>query len=523
MSDVESNDRIAPGAMTAITKRRFLAGLGGAAALVSLHRTGVAAPGEPVYDAIIVGGGTTGIPAAIFAAKRGLKVLVIDPAGVLGGTLYLSGGMMAAAGTKLQKSRGVLNDSPQIHYDDIMRHSKGTADPAIVRLAVFNAAETVDWLTDSGLEIPPEYPIFGPPHHDPYSIARYATGPKGGRSIVATLLQEIQPHIDSGAVTLRLQTEVTELVQEPSGRVIGVIAKGENGQPQRFLGRNVALTSGGYAANAEMIQKLEGRIKYCDMSYPYSQGIGVTLGLAAGGYLRGGEKHLALFGAVLANDDYPSRVVGLVRHWAGDRPPWEIMVNTRGERFHQEDRPDFDIQEHALAKQPDERCWAVFDQTIFDQAPALLKGARWPREEVVKAFETGTPMFYRAESLADLAQAAGVDGNGLARTVAAYNEAQAAGKDPLFGRTFMPKPIVNPPFYALRLQGYLLTTFAGLGVNSELQVVRKNGTPISGLYAAGELLGTGQLMGNSYCGGMTVTPSLTFGRLLGQKFMQFKT
>ena len=33
------------------------------------------------------------------------------------------------------------------------------------------------------------------------------------------------------------------------------------------------------------------------------------------------------------------------------------------------------------------------------------------------------------------------------------------------------------------------------------------------------LLGTGQLMGNSYCGGMTVTPSLTFGRLLGQKFM----
>jgi fumarate reductase flavoprotein subunit len=507
----------------AITKRRFLAGLGGAAALVGLQRAGVAAPGEPVYDAIIVGGGTTGMPAAIFAARRGLKVLVIDPAGALGGTLYLSGGMMAAAGTKLQRSRGVLNDSPQIHYDDIMRLSKGTADPQIVRLAVFNAADTVDWLTDSGLEIPPQYPTTGPPLHDPYSVARYATGPKGGVSVLATLQQEIQPHIDSGRITVRLQTAVTELLQEPSGRVVGVMAKGENGQIERFLGRNVALTSGGYSANGDLIQKLEGRTRYCDMTYPYSQGIGVTLGLAAGGYLRGGEKHLPLFGAVLANDACPSKVVGIVRHWMGDRPPWEIMVNVRGERFHQEDRQNFDVQEHALLKQPDERCWAVFDQTIFDQAPALLKGSRWSREAVVKAFDTNTPMFYRAETVGGLAAAAGVNGNGLAKTIADYNDAQRVGKDPLFGRTFMPRPIVNPPFYALRLQGYLLTTFAGLGVNSQLHVVRKDGTPIPGLYAAGELLGTGQLMGNSYCGGMTVTPSLTFGRLLGQKFLQFNT
>jgi fumarate reductase flavoprotein subunit len=508
------------GARAAITKRRFLAGLGGAAALVGLHRAGVAAPGEPVYDAIIVGGGTTGMPAAIFAAKRGLKVLVIDPAGALGGTLYLSGGMMAAAGTKLQKSRGVVNDSPQIHYDDIMRLSNGTADPRIVRLAVFNAAETFDWLTDSGLEIPSEYPILGPPHHDPYSVARYATGPKGGLSILATLQREIQPHVDAGRITVRLQTEVTGLVQEPSGRVIGVMAKRESGQIERILGHNVALTSGGYSANGDMIQKLEGRLRYCDMTYPYSQGVGVTLGLAAGGYLRGGEKHLPLFGAVLANDDHPSRVVAIVRHWVGDRPPWEIMVNARGERFHQEDRQNFDIQEHALVKQPDERCWAVFDQSIFDQAPALLSGTRWPRDAVVKAFDTNAPSFYKADTLTKLSQAAGVDGEGLARTVARYNEGQRTGRDPLFGRTFMPKPIIDPPFYALRLQGYLLTTFAGLGINSELQVVRKDGTPISGLYAAGELLGTGQLMGNSYCGGMTVTPSLTFGRLLGQKFMQ---
>jgi fumarate reductase flavoprotein subunit len=40
---------------------------------------------------------------------------------------------------------------------------------------------------------------------------------------------------------------------------------------------------------------------------------------------------------------------------------------------------------------------------------------------------------------------------------------------------------------------------------------------VRNLYAAGELLGAGQLMGQSFVGGMMVTPAMTFGRLLGQR------
>jgi fumarate reductase flavoprotein subunit len=505
-----------------LSKRGFLSAVGGAAAATGLSPSAQAATTETHFDAIVIGGGTAGMPAAIFAAKSGAKVLVIDAAGSLGGTLYLSGGMLAAAGTKLQKAKGI-NDTPQIHYDDIMRISKGTADPDVVRLAVFNAAETVDWLTDSGLEIPDKYPIVGPPLHDPYSVARYATGPKGGRSILAVLQKEIQPYIESGKITTQLQTEVTRLVQDKSGRVIGVEAKDEDGKLRRFKGRAVALTSGGYSANGQMIKQLEGRTRYTDMTYPYSQGIGIKLGVQAGGYLRGGEKHLPLFGAIVADDDYPSRVVGTCRHWVPDRPPWEILVNVQGQRFHREDKPNFDYQEHALVQQPDERCWAVFDQAIFENAPPLLKGGRWAPEAVAKAYESKAPSFYKADTLDGLARAAGLDPKGLTATVAQYNVAQKTGKDSAFGREHMPLPIEKPPFYALRLQGYMLITFAGLAVNEQLQVLRQDGRPIPGLYAGGELLGTGQLMGNSYCGGMTVTPSLTFGRLLGQKFMKLST
>ena len=49
-----------------------------------------------------------------------------------------------------------------------------------------------------------------------------------------------------------------------------------------------------------------------------------------------------------------------------------------------------------------------------------------------------------------------------------------------------------------------------------------NNKPIANLYAAGELLGSGQTMGDSFCGGMMATPALTFGRLLGQRLLNWE-
>ncbi|MCH8188930.1 MAG: FAD-dependent oxidoreductase [Proteobacteria bacterium] len=106
---------------------------------------------EP-WDVIIVGAGTTGMPAAIFAAQRGARVLILEAAPEVGGTLHLSAGQMSAAGSRLQAEKGI-EDTPDEHYDDCMRISNNTADPVLVRLAVDNAADTLDWLQDIGAEI----------------------------------------------------------------------------------------------------------------------------------------------------------------------------------------------------------------------------------------------------------------------------------------------------------------------------------------------------------------------------------
>jgi fumarate reductase flavoprotein subunit len=80
---------------------------------------------EEAFDLVVIGAGTAGIPAAIFAANRGARVAVIEKAPSVGGTLFVSGGMIAAANTVFQKARGI-EDSPDAHYEDVMRINNNT-------------------------------------------------------------------------------------------------------------------------------------------------------------------------------------------------------------------------------------------------------------------------------------------------------------------------------------------------------------------------------------------------------------
>ena len=468
---------------------------------------------QNTWDVIVVGGGTAGLPCAIFAARRGAKVLLLDAADKLGGALHLAQGQLSAAGTKVQKARGI-SDTPDEHFADILRISKDTVNHPLVRLAVDNAAETFDWLMDCGFEMVPEHPVEGRAH-EPYSKQRDYWGVDYGRSLVKVLVAQVQPEIERGAVTLRLSTPVEALDME-NGTVRGVVV-GKGDAREVIRGRNVVLTCGGYAANPEMFSALNGLPLFGQGAYPHSQGAGITLGLSAGGYLRGAQSYLSNFGVILENDRYPSPIFGRFNTYPNQRQPWEIYVNTHGRRFIREDEPSVDAREHALLAQPGLRYWIVFDESIRRAAPPQM--ADRTREDIAALFDRH-PMFVKADTLAQLAARMGVPAAALADTVATYNRGHNDGRDAL-GRAHMPRPLSDGPFYAVKHQGTSVTSTVGLAVNHVLQLIQDNGAPIPGIYAAGEILGAGQLMGSAFCGGMMGTPALTFGRLLGDKVLQF--
>jgi fumarate reductase flavoprotein subunit len=467
----------------------------------------------PGFDVAIVGAGSAGLPAAYFAARRGGKVLLLDADRQIGGTMQISSGQMSAAGTKLQAQKGIL-DSADEHYADIIRISRGTVNPALVRVAVDHAAETFDWLMENGLDVLPEHPVLGQAH-EPYTKPRYAWGARMGRSIIAVIAPLLQAEIERGRIDLRLEHEVTTLLQDGRGAVIGVEARDPSGRRTAFFARNTLLACGGYMGNPAMFEAMVGVPQFYNGANPMNRGIAHRLVEDVGGFLRGGELYLSNFGNVLDSETYPAGLAARINHFPAVRPPWEIYVNVHGQRFVREDMPSVDAREQSLRAQPGLRYWAIFDARIFERAPPFLSGMT--QEDVRAAFNT-RPFFSRADTLAGLAERAGIDAAGLHSTVALYNYGVDTGND-LLGRQHLPAKIETPPFYAIRAQGTSISSTAGVAVDSRLRVIKRDGTPIPSLFAAGEILGTAQTMGQSVCGGMNVTPALTFGKLLGESWL----
>jgi fumarate reductase flavoprotein subunit len=493
-------------------RRTLLSGALSIGPLISLAPlVGRAAPAAG-WDFIVVGAGTAGLAAGIFASRRGARVLLIDAADDVGGTLHMANGQVSAAGSRIQVAKGI-EDTPDLHFEDVIRLSKGLSDRDIIRTTVDHAPRTVNWLLDNGLTPLPEHPLTGSnPGAPAYSVPRYLWSAQEGPAILAVVRQQLQPELASGRMVTQLNTRVTSLKTDSKGAVIGVRAR-HHGADVEFDGRHVLLTSGGYCMNPELFKRLTGVPNFSGGAYPHSQGDGLELATSVGGWLRGSELHRAGTGNILTANEFPARVYGRFNTSPQARLPWEIWVNDRGERFIREDEPVNYERAMVLLKQPGLRYRIIFDQEILDRSPLGLVG--WTKERMLEHFNTH-PMFHKADSLEALAGQLDMDAGALNKTVKAYNAGVRRGSDEL-GREHLPLPIKRGPFYAVTHLGSSATSAAGIVVDEHMRVMRGNGEPVPNLYAAGEALGSGSTLGNNFVPGFMLTPALVLGRLLGER------
>lgn len=462
------------------------------------------------FDVLVVGAGTGGIPCAITAAEAGARVLLVDKDDRVGGTLHVSGGHLSAAGTRRQRERGIADDVAS-HLDDIVRISEGTARNPLVAVAVEHAAETVDWLDDNGFAFDERTPriVHG---HEPYSAPRTYHGVDEGRSILAVLERLLQPHLDRGAVQLWLGARVVGLLQE-SEAVVGAVVE-RDGVPHEVRAPAVVLATGGFGAAPDLFAELEGA-PLVSAAHPTSTGDGLALAQQAGGAVAGQGMYLPTFGGLPHPED-PGRVQWNDRPLlaAAERTPWELYVDLGGRRFVAEDEPSIDRKERLLAGLKDLVFFQVFDDAAVTLSPSIVLG--WsPGDLRTRVRER--PGLFVADSIAALAQQAGIDAEALQATVQRYNDDVRRNRPDELGRVARPTTIDHPPYYALRNHGITLITFAGVDVDADLRVRRSGGSVVPGLYAVGEVIGAAATMGNSFCGGMCVTPALAFGRLLGRR------
>ena len=493
-------------------RRSFLASSSAALLTPTLIAQARAAENE-VYDLIVVGAGTGGLPAAIFAARRGAKVLLMDADKDIGGTLHTAGGEISGARTKTQARFGVTDDHPELHYEDVMHMSNGYADPTIIRLTTYNAARLIDWIDDHGWDCRPGHFIDGAgPGRYAYRRRRYYQAEGAGVAILDVFRNEIRKDMQLGNVVPMLSTRVTELLTNDAGAVEGVRAE-RGGETLTFRGRHVLLTTGGYGMNADLFQELVGYPTYVDNSHPKAMGDGLVMARAVGALLRNAHLHRPGSGSVLNSDTFPTKPYVRFETRPQRRAPWEIWVNDYGKRYVNEETPMSSPREQALLGQPRMRYSIVFDQEIFDKAPLPFPAGDWSKDKIAAHFNQHM-MFHKADTVEQLARQAELNPAGLVQTLETYNE-HFNRADPL-GRVHRPLRIEKSPYYAIVQHGHSVTSAVGIAINEDLQAVTESGDPIKGLYAVGEVMGSGSTLGNAFVPGMMLTPALTLGMMMGE-------
>jgi succinate dehydrogenase/fumarate reductase flavoprotein subunit len=484
---------------------------------------------------IIIGAGSAGMPCAIRAAERGLKVLVIEKDNRVGGTLHLTAGHLSAANTTRQREKGIP-DTVENHYEDIVRISHNTMDAVIAKKAVELAPNTINWLQELGYVFHDLTPIIihG---HEPYNVARTYFGKDdyaakdiigSGKMVLKTLLPIWDKYVAEGKIEILLNHSFESLNREED---IVTSIKVKNCLTNSLFtldctSSKLVITTGGYAANAtfynDVMNPYEGNPnihfpkRLLSTANEFSQGEGTKALMKVGATFYGAEKHISTLGGIEMEPN--SGRASFWDAWARvsnskDRTPREIYINENGERFMNEHDLTVDERERIVLQQPNQRFYVVFDEASLQAGPCVV--VQWNadnfKEEAAKE-----KCCWQANSLEELSKKINVPYQNLEKNVLLFNKSIDENCDTQFGRTVLEHKVATAPFYALLVYAYSLISFGGIKVNEYLQVLCDDGTTIKNCYAAGEILGAAATSGNAFCGGMLLTPAISFGKWLGE-------
>ena len=434
-------------------------------------------------DVLVIGAGAAGFTASITAHDAGAKVILLEKQPITGGNSMLSAGGMNAAESRFQKAKNI-KDSAELMYQDTMKGGQNLNDPVLARILANNAASSVDWLTSVGADITDIGQMAG--------ASAYRTHrPTGGAAIGAHLVQTLRKAAAERKLDVRVNSKVVKIIEDDRGRVIGALVEGKFSGPYTILAKAVVLTAGGFSANPERVAHYRPEFKGMTTSnQPGATGDGLDLGSEAGGNLVD-MKEIQIHPTIAAGSR--TLITEAVRGNGA------ILINRDGKRFVNE-LTTRDKASQATLAQPGGSAFLVFDEPLHKSL-----------KQIDGYFELG--LVKEGNTPQELAKVLGIPGDTFAQSLATYNKAVDAKDDTEFKRPDMPRAIRTPKFYAIEVKPGIHYTMGGLKINAETQVIDKNGKPIPGFFAAGEV--TGGVHGANRLGGNSISETITFGRIAG--------
>lgn len=517
----------------------------------------------PDYDLICLGAGIAGLTAAITAHEFGLRPLVVEKTGKIGGVGGISGGQCWVPVNHLAQAAGIA-DSVDAATAYLMYAGGGRGDERLARHYCARASEVVKFLADkAGLTwvlVPVPDNFAGCPGADgalesgrllevdvfPGALLGADRSRTRKERNVATAAEVFTGSVSAEEIEQRRQRDdrarggslagalvrnaldrgieiwtnssPVALVRE-DGRVAGVRVAREGVEAEVLASRGVLLATGGTDGSAELTRIYEGR-EQDTVSLPSTTGDHLRLAGLLGAKVVAPFRPIHTFlepdVPVLQDEDGTvQRNLSIMR----SAFPHAIIVNSRGRRFHNE--ADHQSRDAGLTAIDTRAPWSLANVPCWTV---------WDSQHVQKYFggsAPDAPGVRSSASLAELAAAASIDPGGLTREVARFNKHVLAGKDPDFGRGSHPADrfvgdfagsghpnlgtIDRPPFYAVQLAIRTMgIPVAGLSADEHSRVIDWADRPIPGLYAAGNSVALVDL-GFGYEGGNANGRSLVYG------------
>ena len=315
-------------------------------------------------------------------------------------------------------------------------------------------------------------------------------------------------------------------------QVVGVQTGGEGAGQSIHARLGVVLACGGFPHDIQRIAQAYPHLKqggeHLSPTPESNTGDGAHMAEAVGADAAVRFKDSAAWMPV-SRVDYGNGEIGVFPHLLDRYKPGVIGVLRNGKRFTNESNSYHDVgvaMIQACQGQPETAMWLVCDKTALSKyGLGFVKPAPVPISKFIR-----NGYLLTGNTLAELAQAAGIDAQGLEATVRDYNVGAADGKDLQFGRGTtafnryladpeqQPNPCVAPllkgPFYAVKVVMGDLGTFDGIQTSVVGEVKKRDGSLIKGLYAVGN--DRASIMGGNYpAAGITHGPNMTFGYVTG--------
>ena len=171
-----------------------------------------------------------------------------------------------------------------------------------------------------------------------------------------------------------------------------------------------------------------------------------------------------------------------------------LLVNSNGERFVDESKASLEVG-NAILEQENGKAFYIYDQRLYDSAYRLQK-------------HNDLGYHVKADTLEELAEKLGVNGENLVKSVEAYNKAVAGEeKDQFREKPFTEKFGAEGPYYGVQVESAIHMTKGGVVADEKAQVLNNDGQVVKGLYAAGEVTNTS----GAY------SAAVVFGRVSGEE------